>query len=301
MDEIKGLVSVSIPFYNHEDFLSEAIESVLAQTYTQWELFLVDDGSNDRSTRIAREFVQRWPEKICYLEHPGHQNRGLTHTRNLGAKRSQGEYLAFLDSDDVWFPHKLEHQVAMMNAHPEAALVYGRSEYWYEWGGNKSEQKDHVPALAPGEMLYSPPALLATTYPFGTYGAPCPSSFLLRRKAFNSVGGFVGSFNPATYQLYEDIAFLTKVYINLPVFVSQRCSERYRCHPQSMWHSTKGTHYDELARRFYFRWLSEYLREHPITDPVTRRAIRRQTWMYSVPAPPFVTRLLRRIISRLSR
>src|SRR3974390_1092217 len=102
MRETDDLVSISIPFYNSEDFLSEAIESVLAQTYSHWELFLVDDGSTDRSKDIAHSYAARFPEKITYLEHPNHRNCGLTCSRNLGVRNARGAFLAFLDSDDVW-------------------------------------------------------------------------------------------------------------------------------------------------------------------------------------------------------
>ena len=122
MNEVNGLVSIIIPFLNSERFLSETIESVLHQSYTQWELLLVDDGSTDSSTRIAKECAARLPEKIRYLEHAGHRNRGLTCSRNLGARNSCGEYLAFLDSDDVWLPHKLDAQVALMDSQLEAGF-----------------------------------------------------------------------------------------------------------------------------------------------------------------------------------
>src|SRR5579863_2690258 len=116
MREADGLVSITIPFYNSERFLSEAIESVLSQTYTDWELFLVDDGSTDGSTKIAKGYEARFSDKIHHLEHENHRNRGLTSTRNLGARNSRGKFLAFLDSDDVWLPGKLQAQAAAMNA-----------------------------------------------------------------------------------------------------------------------------------------------------------------------------------------
>lgn len=72
MPEVRRLVSVVIPFYNREEFLAGAIESVLAQTYPLWELFLVDDGSTDSGTKIARDYAARLPGKIHYLEHPNH-------------------------------------------------------------------------------------------------------------------------------------------------------------------------------------------------------------------------------------
>src|SRR5215211_6343875 len=111
----KPLVSVVIPFLNAERFIQEAIESVFAQTYDNWELLLVDDGSNDGSTRIALEYAERNSGRVRYLQHPGHRNRGVSASRNLGISSARGEYIAFLDADDVWLPHKLEQQVEILN------------------------------------------------------------------------------------------------------------------------------------------------------------------------------------------
>ncbi len=302
MDGIEGLVSILIPFYNSERFLSEAIESVLAQTYTRWELLLVDDGSTDRSTEIARDFTAKLAGKVHYMEHKGHRNCGVTRTRNLGAERSCGEYLAFLDSDDVWFPSKLEHQIDLMESCVEAGLVCGPSEYWYDWAESESgKEKNSIPTLAQGGKLYLPPTLFKASYPFGKYGAPCPSSFLIRRDAFDRVGGFVESFNPGTFQLYEDIAFLTKLYLKVPVFISDQCSDRYRCHPLSIWHRTKGTNREELERGFYFQWVRQYLLEERIVDREIWRTFRKKNWMYSLPIPTFASRFLRRVGNRLLR
>lgn len=302
MHEVKGLVSVTVPFFNCERFLRETIESVLVQTYSNWELLLVDDAATDGSAEIARGYAAQLPGKIRYLEHPGHCNHGVTRSRNLGASSSRGEYLAFLDSDDVWLPHKLEHQVALLDAHPEAGLLFGPSEYWYDWDANgNKQQENHIPPIAPGGHLYFPPALLTESYPFGPYGSPGPSSFLLRRSAFDRVGGFVESFNPSTYQLYEDVAFLAKIYLHVPVFASESCADRYRCHSNSIWHRVTGTKREESERRFYFRWLRQYLLEHKIESPNIWRVVRRKAWAYWSPFPASVTRLLRRIDNRLPR
>ena len=91
-----------------------------------------------------------------------------------------------------------------------------------------------MPALAPGEVLYNPPALLPCSHPFGGYGAPCPCSFLLRRWAFEQIGGFDERFNPSSFQLYEDVAFLSKAYLHLPIFVSGACLDKNRCNRFSM-------------------------------------------------------------------
>src|SRR5215211_5603498 len=93
----KPRVSAIIIFLNAEKFIEEAIESVFGQTYDDWELLLVDDGSTDYSTQIALRYAEHYPEKVRYLEHPGHENRGMSAARNLGLSHARGEYVAFLD------------------------------------------------------------------------------------------------------------------------------------------------------------------------------------------------------------
>jgi glycosyltransferase involved in cell wall biosynthesis len=126
------LVSVVIPFCNAVRFCAEAVESVLSQTYTCWELILVDDGSRDGTSKIAQDHAEGSNGKIRYVEHEGHRNLGVTRSRNFGARSSCGELLAFLDADDVWLPQKLDYLVSIMAAYPEAGLVFGPSEYWYD-------------------------------------------------------------------------------------------------------------------------------------------------------------------------
>src|SRR5918997_3094056 len=141
----KPLVSSVMIFLNAEKFIEEAIESVFAQTHDNWELLLVDDGSSDDSSQIALRYAERHPEKVRYLEHPGHRNRGMSASRNLGIRHAKGEYIALLDSDDVWLPHKLQQQVAILDAAPEAGMVYGLSQYWHSWTGKPQDiQRDVV-------------------------------------------------------------------------------------------------------------------------------------------------------------
>ena len=291
---VNGLVSIIVSFLNSERFLAEAIESVLAQSHTHWELFLVDDGSTDRSTAIAREYATESPTKIHYLEHPRHRNCGLTDSRNLGARASVGEYLAFIDADDVWLPHKLAEQVALMDAKPEVGRSYGHSEYWYDWDVSSSTENE-IPPLAPGGKIYYPPDLLIACYPIGEFGAPCPSSFILRRSTYHKVEGFVEHFNSKTHQLYEDQAILAKIYLNTPVYVSERCWDKYRCHPLSMGSMAQETRQEEAERSFYFKWVYRYLRQQDIKNPVVWAAIRRRAWEYELPLPLTAARFARKI------
>lgn len=300
MKEIEGLVSVTIPFFNAERFLRETIESVLAQSYAQWELLLVDDGSSDLSTEIARSYAGRHPGRVFYFEHPGHRNLGANAARNLGARRSRGEFLAFLDSDDIWLPSKLETAVSSLVDHPEAGFFFAPTEYWYEWDSEgNSGRKNEVPMVAPGDRLYVPPQLMARNMPLGKFGVPCPCSFLVRRWAFDRIGGFDEAFNPSTFQYYEDVAFLSKIFIEIPVFVGSACLDRNRCSRYSMSRTTITARNHDAARRFFFRWLQRYLREHQIHDREIWRAVRRESWFYRFPLSSAT--FLRRVQWRIAR
>src|SRR5687768_176289 len=112
------LISAVIIFLNGERFLDEAVRSVLVQTYPNWELLLCDDGSADAATSIAKRYALQHPDRIRYLDHPGHANRGMSATRNLGLHHARGEFIAWLDADDVWLPEHLSRLAAALRSSP---------------------------------------------------------------------------------------------------------------------------------------------------------------------------------------
>lgn len=103
------LVSIIMPAYNCEHFIADSIRSVLAQTYTNWELLVVDDCSTDNTAEIVASFTD---PRIHYQRNT--HNMGAALTRNKALQIAKGHYIAFLDSDDLWAPHKLEHQIKFM-------------------------------------------------------------------------------------------------------------------------------------------------------------------------------------------
>ncbi len=111
------LVSIVTPVYNSAPFLVETIKSVVSQTYINWEHLLVDDGSTDNSVEIIRELTANEP-RIKLLHLPCNQGSGPA--RNLAIKEAQGKFIAFLDSDDIWHPEKLEKHVSFMLIHDAA-------------------------------------------------------------------------------------------------------------------------------------------------------------------------------------
>ena len=113
------LVSVIMNCYNGEKYLKEAIDSVLKQTYTNWELIFWDNQSTDESPKIVKSYDDK---RICYYY--AESNKPLSAGRNLAIQKANGEYVAFLDSDDIWFPTKLEFQINGFNREPEAGISY---------------------------------------------------------------------------------------------------------------------------------------------------------------------------------
>lgn len=252
------LVSVVIAFFNEERFLAEAIESVLNQEYQDWQLLLADDGSTDQSTAIAKRYAEQFPDKIIYCEHEGHVNKGVCASRNYGIEQGRGQFIALLDADDVWRPEKLSNQVRIFQKHRDVSMIVEASLYWYSW--KDSMEKDVlIPVGAPANRVYQPTELSALLYPLGSGAAPCPSGLMLKKQAWQAVGGFEESFTKQ-YQLYEDQAFLSKVYLKEKVYVSDTCNNLYRQRLGSCVQSVKEQGQYLHVRRHFLEWLVRYIR-----------------------------------------
>ncbi|MBE9188811.1 glycosyltransferase family 2 protein [Gloeocapsopsis crepidinum LEGE 06123] len=282
----KPLVSGIIIFLNAEKFIQEAIESVFAQTYNRWELLLVDDGSTDASTAIAQRYATQYPEKVRYLEHDGHQNRGMSASRNLGISNAKGEYIAFLDADDIWLPPKLERQVAILNSQPEAAMVYGSTQMWYSWTGKpKDVRRDRGRKLGvQPDTLVQPPQLLALFLQGEDAETPATCGVLIRRKTIEDIGGFVETFRG----MHEDQAFFAKLCLKVPVFVESGCWDRYRQHPDSSCYVAVKTgefHFSQMnsAQLTFLNWLEKYLSEQGVKDTKVWESLQQALWPYRQP------------------
>ena len=130
VNEMQTKVSVIIPAYNSAQFIAETIRSVLAQTYDNFEIVVVDDGSTD----LTLEVLSGFGEQIKLLTKA---NGGPASARNLAIRNSSGAYIAFLDGDDLWMPEKLAEQVAFLEAHPEVGMTYSEALMFAEVGGEK--------------------------------------------------------------------------------------------------------------------------------------------------------------------
>jgi len=110
-------ISVIVPTYNAPRFLVETVESILAQTYKDFELVVVDDGSGPQTRKALDPYIDR-------IRYVWRENGGPSAARNTGIKEARGELIAFCDHDDLWLPGKLEHQISFINTHPAAGLYY---------------------------------------------------------------------------------------------------------------------------------------------------------------------------------
>jgi glycosyltransferase involved in cell wall biosynthesis len=274
------LVSCIIIFLNGEKFIEEAIESIFSQTYPNWELLLIDDGSTDNSTIIALEYAQKYSKNVRYLEHENHENRGMSASRNWGIDHAQGKYIAFLDADDIWLPDKLEQQVAILESQPEAAMVYGRTKHWYSWTGNpEDKQRDYFMDLGvPPNTLVMPPKLLYSLW-ISTTQPPIPSNAMIRRSIFNSIGQFEPIFRGSA----EDKVFYTKVELNKPVFVANNYWAAHREHQNSSTAVSIQSRKKISEAQSFLNWVEKYLLEQGIKDSQVWRAFEKARFPYRHP------------------
>jgi len=268
------LVSVIVPFLDVAPFLAEAIESVRAQTYSNWELLLCDDGATDGSSDIARAYAAREPERIRYLVHDGPAHQGASAARNLGLRHARGELIALLDGDDVWLPNKLAEQVAILQEHPEADALYGLTELWHSWSGTGD---DELPpsGVADGTLL-RPRALLGGMLRRELL-VPCTCSIVMRADAVRRAGGFANEF-PG---IYDDVAFYSRLSLVGSFLFVKRQWDRYRQHAASTYAKVRQSGESHRARLRYLTWLEGVIaaspaREDPELDAALRAALRRE-------------------------
>ena len=138
-------VSVVIPVHNRAQYVGEAIESILRQTYSDFELLLIDDGSSDGTGEVLRSYAD---ERVRLVRHE--RNLGIARTRNDGVRLARGDYVAFLDSDDIAYPMRLEKQIAFLDSHPDYAAV-GAWVSWMDQSGRPMKRVKRRPASS-GEI-----------------------------------------------------------------------------------------------------------------------------------------------------
>jgi len=208
-------VSVVIPVYNGEQTVAAAIDSVLAQTFRDFEIIVVDDGSTDATASI----LQRFGSRITIVRQ---SNVGFCGARNAGIARSRGEYIALLDADDTWTPDKLEKSIAMLDGAPQVVLIYtdvvNQDIAGRDLGTSPIDASTaHAPTL--DEML-------SRLWPI------MPSTVVMRRAAYEKCGRFIEGFS-------EDMDFWIRI----------REQGEFRYLPEKLTRFTVGPLYPKVLRR----------------------------------------------------
>jgi glycosyltransferase involved in cell wall biosynthesis len=277
-------VSVVVAFRDAEAHLEQTIASVEAQDHARFELILVDDGSTDSSTSMAQAAASRDPKRIRYLDHPGHANLGKSSSRNAGLRAANGDYVVFLDADDLLLPRKLSHQAAFLDSEQGVDAVYGRTWYWDD-PGTRNGARDRLSRLGVRwDETQEPPELLVR-FLDQPGNVPCLCAFMARRAALLRLGGF----DESLQDLYEDQTLIAKLALHCRIRVDAVPGERYRQHENS---STRrairaGLYHPwrpNAARGRYLDWLERYSSqlETPRSRPLAS-ALARATRPYRHP------------------
>ena len=205
-------VSVVIPVFNGERFIGDAIRSALGQTFRDFEIIVVDDGSTDQTEKIVRQFSDR----VAYHRQ---ENRGAGVARNLGVMRASGEWIAFLDADDIWYPQKLAVQFEAVAMNPLIAFVY-----------SDMDTIDVHEAILQRNFLTTPATRRKWKRDlvwavFGGQPFPYPSTVLLKRELFSQSGGFSPLFRR---NYHEDFDLFARIALVAPLHFVPQSLVQYR-------------------------------------------------------------------------
>jgi glycosyltransferase involved in cell wall biosynthesis len=208
----KPKVSVIIPTYNSARYLPDAIESIFSQTFQDFEIIVVDDGSIDNTKGILSDYLNKYPDKIKYLYK---ENGGCASARNYGLKKAKGMYINFLDSDDVFLPCKLEVQTKLLYEHPEVGFVYSNSIHF-----NEKDKREYLfEAVKPDKEVYLAEKLFTDL-------RLDIATALFRKECFEVAGNF-----DEEMRWNEDTEILLRIAINFKAYFFPEPTSKYRIHP----------------------------------------------------------------------
>lgn len=214
---VKEKITVIIPSYNRESLLPRALKSVLAQTWTNFEVVIVDDGSTDSTEESVKPFL--CDKRLKYLKT---ENHGVSHARNVGIAQAQSQWLAFLDSDDEWLPEKLDRQMSLLSAKPYLNWIHGE-EIWVRHGKRVNPMLKHK--KRGGDIFADATRLCCVS----------PSTVILKRELFDQFGLFREDFPVCEdYDLWLKISSCHKIG-----FVEKPVIKKY------------GGHDDQLSHRYF--------------------------------------------------
>jgi len=274
-------VSIIIPVFNAEKYLIETIEGVLSQTFKDWEIIIINDGSSDGSLCIAESFVRSHGHAIKVLSTPDGKNLGSSMARNIGLMNSSGRYLLFLDSDDVLLPEMIERHFGILETEPISTIMsFGPARRWSSWSPStrNCDSTQEFDFCMPNTGIVPAKVLLKGILK-NCDNAPVPSGTLIRREAIVKANGWEEKFKG----MYDDHAFYTKMLLgSANVFVVKEVLFFYRKHPDSL--TAKNNFYPQIIfdRMRFIDWLWRYSKNIKAVDPDLLATISKERWLYKL-------------------
>ena len=214
-------ISICMPSYNQARFLPRTLDSAISQTFQNFELLIVDDGSEDDSLEIDRRYAALRPDRIKILTHPNGENRGISASTNLALQNAVGEYVVILDSDDLWFPDTLERRLRFIEARPNIGLIC--SHYDVINDHDQVIKKTAAPDIT--EDCRSALALTHRMVMGCDIGNP---TVMVRRSCLNGIEGF----DPEL--LHGDWELWTRVVSNHPAAFLKESTALHRRHDNNV-------------------------------------------------------------------
>jgi glycosyltransferase involved in cell wall biosynthesis len=224
---VNPAVSINLCCYNSEKYLEETLLSIVGQTYKDWELVIINDGSTDSTEKIITKYINQGYPIIYYWQ----ENHGLGYSRNEAIKHSKGKYIAFIDHDDLWMPQKLEKQMTLFDD-PEVGLVYSDAIYFNEEGN--SSRLYQLSSYYEGRCFRS----LLTDYFL------CLQTVVIRRAALNSLTNWFD----IDFNMSEDQDLFTRIGYKWKLSMVNEPLAKWRVHSLSQtWTEGRGIKFaDEL-------------------------------------------------------
>jgi glycosyltransferase involved in cell wall biosynthesis len=231
-------VSVITAAYNHVEFVRQSVESALNQTYRDFEHIIVDDGSTDGTAEVLQSFENR----IKYIRQ---ENRGAHAAINAGIRASSGDYIAILDSDDAWLPHKLERQMPMFDQRPDAGMVYSQA-YVINSEGHIENPEIVLGAAVDEERPFED---VLMNYPVPVLTA------VIRRDCFEDIGFF-----DERWTALSDWEFWLRLVLKWPIVFVPEPLALYRVHGKNTFASLISTGHTDRERLAIINEASAWLR-----------------------------------------
>lgn len=251
-------VSILLPSFNYEVHIQEAIDSVLGQTYGDWELIIIDDGSADGSYGLAERYAKEYPDRIKLVTHAGRKNKGLEETYLLGIQKASGKYICFIEADDRWHPENIGRKVAILEREKEVVVVSDRPEMFGDPFLVRAQKVKFTWKNFPNNEV-SNRSFYAFKYLMRYNFVQTFSAFMVRREAFEGI-----DFSPR-HSAWLDWWLLSQLSVRGKFFYIPESYVYWRVHDRN-YNKTYSESIDEYREGIRFRddifsWMKDFAKK----------------------------------------